>query len=335
MTGSIKKIKIIGAGWFGCHLACSLLQDGHTIELHDVKSEIFAGASGKIPARLHLGAPHYPRSMVTQQACKDHQESFIKQYGNLTRAVPINIYAVASDHSMVDFGMYHLALKNQIEILTIQDPSEFGLQNVEGAVMTGERHIVVQKAKKFFEEKLKNILHLKSNTSVNDKNNFDYIIDCTFCANDNFMVDRFEPCLVLALEGPAYKAVTIMDGPFPSLYPWDEDKNLVSLSSAKYTPFSKNCKTWTEANNLLNSLTYADIVGQGKDMIESMAHFYPEVYDYKIADYMLSIRAMPLSAADSRLVDVVKLDDTLIRIRSGKIDAVIEAEQKVKDIINE
>lgn len=326
------KIKIIGSGWFGCHVALSLLEDGHDVELHEMNSEIFTGASGKIPARLHLGAPHYPRSMVTQQACKSHQLDFMEKYGDLTRAVPINIYAVANDHSMVDFGTYHLVLKNQIEILTIHDPEEFGLQNVEGAVMTGERHIVVDRAKRFFEEKLKDVLHFNSNDI--DDTGFDYVVDCTFCANDEYMVDRFEPCLVPLLEGESYKAITIMDGPFPSLYPWNEDKNLLSLSSAKYTPFSKECSTWKEARTLLDNLSVRDVEKQSEMMIDSMAHFYPHVKDFKVVDHMLSIRAMPLSAADSRLVHVVKLSDKMIRIRSGKIDAVIEAEREIKKIIN-
>lgn len=327
------RIKVIGSGWFGCHVALSLKEDGHEIELHEISNEIFTGASGKIPARLHLGAPHYPRSMVTQQACKEHQTDFLERYGDLTRAVPINIYAVANDHSMVDFGTYHLVLKNQIEILTIHDPAEFGLQNVEGGVMTGERHIVVEKAKKYFEEQLKDVLVLNSNDLSED--GWDYVIDCTFCANDEYMVDRFEPCLVPLLEGEAYKAVTIMDGPFPSLYPWNEDKNLLSLSSAKWTPFSKECKTWKEARNLLDTLTQKEIKEQADNMIDSMAHFYPHVRDFRVVDYMTSIRAMPLSAADSRLVHVVKLSDKLIRIRSGKIDAVIEAEREIKKMINE
>ncbi len=327
------KIKVVGSGWFGCHIALSLLRDGHEVELHEMKDEIFAGASGKIPARLHLGAPHYPRLMVTQQACQSHQEAFLKEYGDLTRAVPINIYAVANDHSMVDFGTYHLVLKNQIEILTIHDPAEFGLQNVEGAVMTGERHIVVNKAKQFFERELREVLCLGSKESPTNTDGYDYVVDCTFCANDEYMVDRFEPCLVLALRGPAYKAVTIMDGPFPSLYPWDEDRDLLSLSSAKYTPFSKECKTWREARDLLDNLSRKEVEDQGRQMIDSMAHFYPEVRDYEVVDHMLSIRAMPLWKADSRLVDVVKLNDKLIRIRSGKIDAVIEAEAKVKECV--
>ena len=327
------RIKVIGSGWFGCHVAHLFHSEGHDVEIHEMANEIFAGASGKIPARLHLGATHYPRSMITQQACQSHQEEFMDQYGDLTAAVPINIYAIAKDHSMIDFGTYHLILKNQIEILTLHNPLEFGLHNVEGAVMTGERHILVNKAKAFFEEKLKDIIVFNSNDFSTD--GWDYVIDCTFCSQDEYMIDRFEPCLVVLLEGDASKAVTIMDGPFPSLYPWDPENNLLSLSSAKYTPFSKEIRTWKEAKALLDSLTKADIEKQASDMIDSMAHFYPHVRDFKVMDHMLSIRAMPLSASDTRLVHVVKQTSKRIRIRAGKIDAVVEAGEVIKRLMNE
>jgi len=332
------KIKIVGAGWFGCHLAASLKDFPlYEVHLYDKSNTIFSGASGNIPARLHLGAPHYPRSMITQQACDNHREDFMKHYGHTTRGVECNIYAIAKDNSLIDFGTYSLVLKNQIEMLTIHEPSEYGLQNVEGAVMIGERHIVVQKAKEHFEKELSNNihLHLGSDEDPWEDKGYDLVIDCTFCASDNLRVDRFEPCIVPQLKGPTWKAVTIMDGPFPSLYPWNEEKNLSSLSSAKWSPLSKECKTYEEAKNLLETYNEEDLKERAHNMIDSMAHFYPKVKEYELIDVMTSIRAMPLSAADTRLVDVVRLSDKLIRIRSGKIDAVIEAERTVKEMINE
>ncbi|MDQ5953196.1 MAG: hypothetical protein QG551_424, partial [Patescibacteria group bacterium] len=129
------------------------------------------------------------------------------------------------------------------------------------------------------------------------------------------------------------KAVTIMDGPFPSLYPWDEKKKLSSLSSALWTPFSKTCKTYGEAKKILDNLTQKDLVERGKSMIQSIARFYPAIYDYKTVDYKTSIRAIPFSGSDARLVEVVKTDPRVIRIRAGKIDAVVQAEREVKKIM--
>lgn len=325
------RVKVIGGGWYGCHLSTALLADGHDVVLHEIADQLFAGASGKIPARLHLGSPHYPRSHVTRQACLQHNAQFLDRYGFLTRGVKTNIYAIAQDISLVDFGTYRQILKSDIECLTIYDPGEYGLLNVEGAMLTAERHILCDAARDYFTQELDGHAHF--NTGPDEPGDWDSTIDATFCANSDIGVSRYEPCLVLALEGKADMAVTLMDFPEgASLYPWDGDRNLCSLSSAKYTPFSKNCKTYADARAILDNLSRAEIEAQGQAMIDSMAFYYPAVREYRIADYMLSIRAMPLSGADSRLVDV-RQDGKTIRIRAGKIDAIIAAEHEVKRII--
>jgi hypothetical protein len=84
---------------------------------------------------------------------------------------------------------------------------------------------------------------------------WDWTIDCTFCAHESAGVDRYEPCLVVLLEGPTDRAVTIMDGPFPSLYPWDEAQGLCSLSSALHTPSQQEIRTWWEAQAALQDAT--------------------------------------------------------------------------------
>lgn len=326
------KIRVIGAGWYGCHLAVALIADGHTVEVHESGDQIFCGASGKIPARLHGGA-HYPRSHQTRQACQRHTEEFMRAYGFLTRGVPVNLYAVAAHESLVDFDQYKATLRGEFDFIPVYDPGEFGLQNVEGAILTGERHILANAAATHFAALLGD--HVKLNVPLGyvDDPAFDLTIDATFCANSHAGVDRYEPCLVLLLEGPSDRAVTIMDGPFPSLYPWDEDQGLCSLSSAKWTPFSKEIRTYDEAYFLLDNLAPWEVHERGTAMIESMRHFYPAIDDYRVADHMLSIRAMPLSGADTRLVDVRRDGERLLRVRAGKIDAVLDAERMVKELI--
>jgi hypothetical protein len=88
------------------HLALALKRaDGHEVEVHETRRDIFEGASGNIPARLHQGF-HYPRSRLTRAACQITAEAFMARYGHLTRGVPVNIYAVAEHQSLVDFDQY-------------------------------------------------------------------------------------------------------------------------------------------------------------------------------------------------------------------------------------
>jgi hypothetical protein len=327
------RIRILGAGWYGCSLGLAFADEGHKVEIHETRDRIFAGASGNIPARLHLGF-HYPRSRMTRAACQEHSEAFMARYGDLTAGVPVNIYAVAADRSLVDFDQYVRTLQGEVEFVRVARPEEFGLRNVEGALLTGERHIVTRLARSYFEDRLGDRIRLNMPPAdLLDHPGYDITIDCTFCAHEGAGVDRYEPCLVVLLEGPTDHAVTIMDGPFPSLYPWDEEKGLCSLSSALHTPLSKEIRTWWGAVEAIQDVTQQEIKARAARMVDQMAEFYPAVRSFRHADYRLSVRAMPLSGADMRLVDVVRLGERLLRVRAGKIDAVLHAEKLIRGML--
>jgi hypothetical protein len=70
-------------------------------------------------------------------------------------------------------------------------------------------------------------------------------------------------------------------------------------------------------------------------MIGQLGAFWPESRDlYTFADAKLTIRAMPRSGADARLVDVITPRERVLRVRAGKIDAVLHAEQIIKECIH-
>ncbi len=326
--------RVIGAGWYGLHLCLSLRKLGIDMELHEQAPLIFSGASGGNPARLHIG-PHYPRSETTRAACRSHYAEFMKHYGHLTRHIPINIYAIADNDSQIDFGTYRRILKNEIEFITIEHPLEFGLRNVEGAILTGERHIVIDEARRFFEDELSDCIKFNRPAGDLNDNRWDFTVDATFCALDSENIDRYEPCITVLLEGPTEKAVTIMDGGFGSIYPWNESQSLSSLTSASLTPFSKTCRNWADARKILDGLSAGDINGRAQQMLDQIAFFWPEARDrYLIADERLSIRAMPRSGSDARLVDVIRVGERALRVRAGKIDAIFHAERLIREMIN-
>ena len=327
-------IRILGSGLYGCHLATTLLRDGHDVVVHEIADRVFAGATGNIPARLHQGQ-HYVRSKLTRDACQEHYREFMDVYGDFTHGVACNVYAVAEHDSLVDFGTYKQVLRDEIEFITVERPEELGLRHVEGAILTGERHVLADKLAAHFAETLKDHIEFGREPGTVDDPAWDLTIDCTSCANDNAGVDRFEACLTLLLKGPTDKAITIMDGPFPSLYPWDEERGLSSLTSAKWTPMAQFA-TWTEANLFLNDGPTKDqIIDHMRGMCGQMCHYFPALHDYVVDGYRLAIRAMPRSAADARLVDVVRVGDRAIRIRAGKLDAIFHAERVIKGMLKE
>lgn len=326
------RIRVIGCGWYGAHISLALREQGHEVEVHESAARVFSGASGANPARLHEGF-HYPRSRLTRAFCQDHKAQFMAAYGHLTRAVPVNLYAIAAGDSLVDFGTYQQVLENEVDFIPVHNPAEFGLQKVEGAVLTGERHIVIREARRFFTEQLGSSLHLNSEDGAAIRGEWDWLIDCTFCALGPIEVDRYEPCVTGLLQGPADRAVTIMDGPFPSVYPWDEAEGLSSITSAKHTPLAR-CETWDEARAVLDKLTDTGAKARVATMFAQMLEYWPDLQrHYKISGWKTGIRAMPRSAAAARIVDVAQVDARVIRVRAGKIDAVFQAQKLVEEIL--
>lgn len=325
-------IRIIGAGFYGCHIATALLADGHKVTILELKNEIFGGASGRIPARLHQGF-HYPRSKRTRDACRAHLPQFMEVYGRFTRQVSRNVYAIAEGGSTVDFPQYVDTLKDEVDFAEVR-PEFYGLTNVEGAVLTGERHLLISDVREHFEEKLSDNIFCGCRPGTVDDPDFDLTIDATFCAYDSAGVDRYEPCIVGLLYGDTDQAVTIMDGPFSSLYPWDEERELCSISSAKLTPLTKQCRTWAEAKAMLDALSENDITLRVEEMVDDLGQYYSAVHNFEIVGGMTSVRAMPLSGADTRLVDVVDIGEKAVRIRAGKIDAVVHAAELIRERLN-
>lgn len=328
------KIRILGCGWYGAHLAVALSRAGHEVEVHESADHIFAGASGGNPARLHKGF-HYPRSRLTRAACLDHADAFMRAYGQLTRAIPINLYAVAAQDSMVDFGTYRDTMSSSgVGFLSVDEPAIYGLANVEGALLTAERHIVIAEARAWFEREIGHLVQYGRPAVDLDSDQWDLTLDCTFCSQDAEAIDRYEPCLTVLVEGPTHQGLTIMDGQFPSLIPFDEAQGLSSLTSALHTPLSKTCRTWAEARAMLRDASPEDLAARACAMFDQIAHFWPAARDlYRIADLRTSIRAMPRSGADARLVDVVQVGERALRIRAGKIDAVFRAEALIMERI--
>lgn len=326
------RVRVLGGGWYGSHIALSLLRRGHDVELHEIAGHLFSGASGSNPARLHLGF-HYPRSKLTRAACQEHFSDFMATYGEITRAVPCNIYAVA-DESALDFGSYLQVLRGDVEFVTVNHPRDFGLKNVEGAVLTGERHVIISEARMYFEHELRNVVRYGLAPNEVNSRDYDWTIDCTFCANDGANIDRYEPCVMGVLESSdADIAVTIMDGPFPSIYPWNEKERLSSLTSAKFTPLAK-VPTWAEAREVLSSTSPAQLYERCVQMFDQMLSFWPAArHKYQLVGHRIGIRAMPSSKADARLVDVVPVGDRALRVRAGKIDAIFLAERVILEQI--
>lgn len=322
------KIRIVGGGWYGCYITKSLMDDGHEVRLFERGAALFNGASGANQSRLHLGF-HYPRDGKTRTDAVETYREWMNTYPELAREIPCNIYAIAEDKSYIDFGTYTDTMRaSGAEFITLE-PGDHDLQNIEGAVLTGERLILANHARRMWERLLAG--HYECGVTVEHWAcpEWDATIDCTYGANVAYNIDRYEPCVLFLYEGPTDRAVTIMDGPFgASLYPYPDD-GIVSLTSVEHTPLAK-CRTWGEAQTTIERLTTADLAKVRAGMVTAISDYVPWFRDvFRHVGHAISTRALPASMADRRTVMLTE-QPWGVSVLPGKMSGIFRAERAVK-----
>jgi hypothetical protein len=305
------KIAIVGAGWFGCHIA-NKLKDSHDVSLFD-KDGIFSGASINNQNRLHLGY-HYARSSTTRELCKKTFFRFKIDYENLLSSVPRNIYAVPERNSIIDFKTYlKIFADSDFQLLN----HEY-LNNISGAIGVNEKYIDPFLAQKYFVQALSHLLTIKNINDISDlSSSYDLVINCT---NNNFNPithqSFMEPCTIFLyeqIEEAPFDALTLVDGPLFSIFPFYE--NMVTISDVEYTPDSQ--------------LTYLERIQKIEDKIY---YYYPEFHKkFQYHGRLSAVKAKPLDRSDNR-APVITMENNIINCFSGKIQGIYYLEDYVRQV---
>ncbi|MDD1827102.1 FAD-dependent oxidoreductase [Photobacterium sp. ZSDE20] len=337
-------IAIIGAGWYGCHLGVSLIQAGHSIKIFEKSSSSISGASKRNQNRLHLGF-HYPRDHETRKQSKEGFDWFIEHYGHLTEKVQNNFYAVSNDNSYIDYETYKIIMEGTGLEFKELDCNEVNcnFKKLSKLISCGERVIKNNLASDYFNNILSK--HIEFNTYVDLcnsdvvdalKTNFDYVIDCTWGTGRSIKgIDYFyEPCIYFYYRKKSGLdfALTIMDGEHYSLYPYHSD--IYTLTSVKNTPLGQT-RIFNEALVMLNSSKQdSELIKSKRAQFEKeYSHFQPSFLDdFEFEGVEFSMKTKVISATDFRGC-IVKEDNRIISVFSGKIDTLHIAENKVFEVI--
>ena len=322
------KIRIIGGGWYGCHIGSTLKALGYDITIFEKSDSLFSGASSNNQSRLHLGF-HYPRCAKTRAASLVGHKLFQEVYPPLVTPVKYNIYAIA-DTSLIDYQSYLSVLRESGSPFFEINPAAHRLTSLEGAVQCPEGLIQQGMAKRMFEKVLKDNAELNTNVQPVFGDEWDWTIDCTFGAFGSEGIALYEPCIMHLYDGPEM-AITIMDGPFASIYPWWDGG--VSLTAVEYTPIVK-AETYKEAATIIKEQSLEEIKENQTAMesvIKSYVPWFNDKWTWK--GYVTSIRGVPPSRADSRQC-IVRNEGRFIQVQPGKIDAIFSAAMRVREIID-
>ena len=339
-------ICIIGAGWFGCHIALNLIKDGHNVKIFEKNSNIFSNASGNNQNRLHQGF-HYPRSKKTIEFSKKGFLKFKKEYGFLTKKVKYNIYSISkSEKSKMNFEDYCLKMKKsklKFKILNYNSSILKKLSNLEGSILCSEELISISKSINFFKKKLKskikfnfnidNIIKHKNKFIVNNQE-YDYIINCTgFRLKFNIIKQlMYEYCVIFLYKKKNYSnnfALTVMDGPFFTLYPWNS-KNEYGLYSVNNSRLIKNKNFRNLEKKVYKSINKKFLDKSRIKVEEEFKTYYPNFKeDFKFRKYLSSYRTLIEDKFDTRVCAVIN-QNKIISVFPGKIDHIFYAYEEVK-----
>jgi len=342
-------ICIIGAGWYGCYIAEYLLDNFKNLEITIIEKDncIFNNSSYKNQNRLHIGF-HYPRCQITRNKCKINFSKFIDKYNVLTEKLNHNYYVI-SNESNIDYNDY-LNLYDKLDFQISDNIYNFNNIQQNKLIKTNERHINFKLAKLYFSNKLtnknNNIIKFKYNytcTTIENINNyviinnelkFDKVFNCTYNniqTTDNII---YEKCLTLLYKKTTnieLNGLTIMDGPFCSLYKYDN--NIYTLTDVELTPIIKTIN--------LNNLN-TNIIEEQSKLIEYIKHFemkilkyYPDFNkNFEYYNFFESIKCKNINTNDSRDINL-SINKNIFNIWCGKISFIFELDSQINTFFSE
>ena len=332
---------IIGGGWYGCHIATSFRSLGFGVTVFEKSHRLLHASSGNNQFRLHLGF-HYPRHYGTRMQSRDGFSRFVERYPGLSSPVAQNLYAVPKGSSLIDFLTYKLIMTSSgIEFAEVPAPTEI-LSNIEGCLQTPERVLLLDKARRFFTERLGPFLvsdHVVESVEERgqgvyvDGRRFDFVIDATWGHFSKPPIDLYyEPTMLLYYEANCqFPAVTMVDGPLCSIYP-TEDPSLYTLSSVPHTPLGR-CASAGEARAVLEKVDAALVATKVAQMEQQIVRYVPGFRDaFKFVGPQLAIKTKPSGSFDDRSCYVFKTG-RVFSVMSGKIDTIFFSVERILSMI--
>lgn len=323
-------IHIIGAGWYGCFIGNYLATKGVDYLIWE-KDKIFSGASGYNQNRLHQGF-HYPRSYLTRVQSNRGFDLFVREFADLIFEIPKNLYVIDKG-SIIDFETYKTIFEAEGYYFSEVNNACLPIGNYDGVICVNELGICPIRSANYWRKKE---LRIQENVKVNiydgalhkgyDKisKRGDKIIDCTWGAFPDFRKDYYvEKFMVLRLlkkKDIDFGALTLMDGPFFSIFPEDSSHRYYTLTCVALGKIDE-----MDERNLI------EIVNCNLDYVRAMYTGFDDDFEY--VGFYIGRKLKPKSdRADSRVLCSAVNNDVLT-IFSGKIDAIFECTRIVDGFI--
>jgi hypothetical protein len=334
------KYIIVGAGWYGCHIGSLLVKNNKQIIIIDKANDFFTGSSSKNQNRLHLGF-HYPRSIETINECKYGYTKFVERYSHLISHVPNNNYYISKALSKINIQDF---IKKMDEAgldytsLPTDGNEPLNLKGIEDVCFnTREMYIDHRKAGTDFKETLSKYLYKCPNNvfaSIDSIKEYleldesDIIINCTYNQLSPIEYEKYELYISLI-----YKinidpfAITIMDGPFFSIYPYDIENKLYTVTSVEHGVI------YSGTSLIDASISHGQLTVT-REKIEQLLDEYIDNWRTHLIyeGYNLSWKTKATTTTDDRSVRITRCGN-VINIYGGKITGIFNAEKYIEKVL--
>ena len=316
------KIAIIGSGWVGCHLANKWYKE-HEITIFEKENLLFSKTSLHSQNRLHLGY-HYCRDEKTRNLCITTFSRFLKDYGTFTHEIENNLYCIADSSAITKSQFDELFKNHNLSQLN------YKIYQTSASYLTDERYIDSFALHSYFN----NFLTTKTNVITNEMistftlSGFDYIIDCS----NNFMKPQnnthFEHAITwtYSIKKPLpWGAITIVDGPFFSLFPYKEG---ISLGHVKYSSieFSDSPHSFAKDQSLFET--------KRKQAEDDIRGYLPDFDSYlEYSGYYLGIKSKPKNDLTADRYPKIKRDHNIFHCFTGKIQGIYSIQDELESLM--
>ena len=275
----MKKVAIVGGGFYGISLALFLHESGFDVRVFEKENAILQRASAINQARIHMGY-HYPRNFLTAYRSFINFPRFINDFRDAVVDDFTMLYAIAKIGSKVSAAQFHTIFKRmnaEIELTGMRNRSFFSKDLIEEVFEVKEFAFDSNVLQLILEEKLKNkgirtILGTEiatiesrdgggfrlSGTDHEEIYQADLVFNCTYSrinklrqqSNLPLLPFKYELAEMALIEVPdiiKFIGVTVMDGPYFSVMPYPA-RQLHSFSHVRYTPHRR----WVDTDALID-----------------------------------------------------------------------------------
>ncbi len=332
----------MGGGWYGCHIASTLLNDGHDVKIKEASQTLLSGAGDKNQLRLHLGF-HYLRSAETRRQSLLGFQKFKIEYPELSSSIERNIYAVPSARSVIDFETAKIILDGSgIPFQEIDNHEYEPILGMEGFLLSEERLVLPSRARRHFSDLLDGQVDFGEALESRDlellRNDFDLVVDATYSSRLTRLPDAlFEATLIAEFtvdQELGFGALTLVDGPFWSIYP-TETHGLMSLSHVEFSVLAQSEDEseidafLAEPDESLIRTRLDQMAGHVLETIPTLASSFSS-----LKPRFLAKKVKTTQSSSDRSVFVHR-EGNLAAIRAGKIDAIFSAQKEIEKFIED